>query len=98
MDDEIMIQKNPVFGYDQDYAFLRQSGLKYIEELGNRLWTDYNEHDPGITILEALCYAITELGYRTDLPMQDLLAGADGKIPSGQTLYTAKNILTQSPL
>ncbi|MGZ3750874.1 MAG: hypothetical protein ACXVAU_06345, partial [Mucilaginibacter sp.] len=66
--------------------------------LGSMLWTDYNEHDPGITILEALCYAITELGYRTQLPMEDLLTDSNGQIPSSQTLYTAKNILTQSPL
>ena len=82
----------------QNYAFLREAGRNYIEELGSDLWTDYNEHDPGITILEALCYAITELGYRTDFSMQDLLTDADGKISPAQTLYTAKKILTQSPL
>ena len=93
-----MIQKDPGLTNDQNYAFLRKAGLDYIEGLGNKLWTDYNEHDPGITILEALCYAITELGYRTSLPMQDLLTGEDGTISSSQTLFTARNILTQSPL
>jgi hypothetical protein len=29
-------------------------------------WTDTNEHDPGITVLEVLCYAITDLQYRSD--------------------------------
>ena len=95
---DLTISKTPVLTNDQDYAFLRQAGLAYIEQLGSDLWTDYNEHDPGITILEALCYAITELGYRTDLPMQDLLTDKDGAISSSQTLYTAKRILTQSPL
>lgn len=90
--------KNPVFTPDQDYALLRSNGLAYIEELGSKLWTDYNEHDPGITILEALCYAITELGYRTGMPMENLLADKNGTIPSSQTLFTAKNILTQAPL
>jgi hypothetical protein len=98
MAEEFTIQKNPLLGSDQDYAFLREAGRNYIEELGSKLWTDYNEHDPGITILEALCYAITELGYRTDFPMEDLLTDPDGKISPAQTLYTAKNILTQSPL
>jgi hypothetical protein len=92
------IQKNPALRPDQDFANLRQAGLQYIQDLGSNIWTDYNEHDPGITILEALCYAITELGYRTALPMKDLLAGKDGAIPSSQTFYTAKKILTQSPL
>jgi len=98
MDGQNAILKNPVLTNDQDYAFLRDAGLQYIEELGSSLWTDYNEHDPGITILEALCYAITELGYRSSQPMQNLLTGEDGKIPDSQTLFTAKNILTQSPL
>lgn len=98
MDNLKVIQKDPGLTNDQNYAFLRSAGLSYIEGLGSKLWTDYNEHDPGITILEALCFAITELGYRTGLPMQDLLTGPDGKISSSQPLYTAKNILTQSPL
>ncbi|TVR38456.1 MAG: hypothetical protein EA394_10880 [Bacteroidia bacterium] len=63
--------------YGRDYTFLRSEGLKYIEQLAHKLWTDYNVHDPGITILETLCYAITDLGYRTSYPMEDLLAEAD---------------------
>jgi len=92
------ILKNPSLLPDQDFAGLRGQGLQYLQELGSDLWTDYNEHDPGITMLEALCYAITELGYRTSLPMARLLTGADGNIPSSQTFFTARHILTQSPL
>ena len=93
------IEKDPVLTHhDEDYAYLRQAGLEYIEELGSKFWTDYNEHDPGITILEALCYAITELGYRSSLPMQDLLTNEDGKTADGQVLYTPKQVLTQAPL
>ncbi len=92
------ILKNPALRPDEDYESLRTRGLQYIQDLSSALWTDYNEHDPGITILEALCYSITELGYRTSLPMEDLLAQTDGTIPSNQTFFTAKNILTQSPL
>jgi hypothetical protein len=98
MPDTLTISKTPQLDNSQDYNFLRTEGLKYIEELGSKLWTDYNEHDPGITILEALCYTITELGYRAGMPMQNLLADADGKIPSTQTFFTADNILTQAPL
>src|SRR5690606_40346543 len=35
-----------------DYQWLREEILKYIEALGSRLWTDYNVHDPGITIAD----------------------------------------------
>lgn len=98
MADGTTILKNPMLTASQDYALLRSRGLAYIQELGSKLWTDYNEHDPGITILEALCYAITELGYRTGMPMENLLADKNGKIPASQTLFTAKKILTQAPL
>lgn len=98
MANEPGILKNPVLKHDQDYSYLIESGREYIAQLGSALWTDYNEHDPGITILEALCYAITELGYRTAFPMKDLLTQNDGTIVSSQTLFTAKKILTQSPL
>ena len=27
-------------------------------------WTDHNTHDPGVTVLEALCYVLTDLQYR----------------------------------
>jgi len=99
MADLATIDKNPKLKPDQDYAALRTSGLAYIQELGSAIWTDYNEHDPGITILEALCFALTELGYRTSMPMADLLAGTDGTISQdAYTLFSAKKILTQSPL
>jgi hypothetical protein len=80
--------------------------LEYIEKLGSSLWTDYNIHDPGITMLEALAYALTDLGFRTSLDIKDLLAlpvpetaDADGQFPSDkrQALYTARNILTVNP-
>ncbi|GAB4396888.1 MAG: hypothetical protein OHK0053_12010 [Microscillaceae bacterium] len=74
--------ENPKFVNDarpenpaQDFEFLRSQGLQFIQELGGAFWTDYNDHDPGITILEQLCYALTDLAYRTDLPIQDHLAG-----------------------
>lgn len=99
MTEEPLLLRNPALRADEDYAFLRSEGRKYIEELGSRSWTDYNEHDPGITILEALCYALTELGYRSSLPIKDLLTEEDGKIrASSQTLFTARQILMQSPL
>jgi hypothetical protein len=72
---------------------LRSEGLKHIEKISRNLWTDYNTHDPGITMLEALCYAITDFGNRVQLPVPDLLEGNDTA-----SLPTAKQILTTSPV
>ena len=99
MPQSITIQKNPQLNPSSDYSLLRQKGLEYIENLGSRLWTDYNIHDPGITILEALCYAITDLGYRTSMDIKDLLAEPDNVDPRNdrQGFYTAREILTVNP-
>jgi uncharacterized protein len=70
----ISIPKNVASNNDLDYSFLKQKGLEYIKQLSSDLWTDYNTHDPGITILEMLCYAITDLGMRIDMPIENLLA------------------------
>lgn len=93
MADTISIEKAPKLEKSQDYAFLRQAGLEHIKALGSRIWTDYNIHDPGITILESLCYAITDLGYRTSFDTQDLLGLKEGD----GYFHTARNILTVNP-
>jgi hypothetical protein len=62
-----------------DYHRLRAEAIQYAQELTGAFWTDYNEHDPGVTILEQLCYALTDLAYRTEFPIQDHLAGNLGK-------------------
>jgi len=59
-----------------DYAALRADAIKELERLTDTRWTDFNAHDPGITILEALCYALTDFGYRLFHPLPDLLTPA----------------------
>jgi len=84
----------------KNYGFLRETGLKRIQELSGAIWTDHNAHDPGITMLEALAYAVTDLGYRTDFKTVDLLTRPDGTLgPASETgLYPAHQALTCSPL
>ncbi len=98
MEDVNIIPKTRTLTEGEDYVLLRKAGLEYIENLGSDLWTDYNAHDPGITILEALCYAITELGYRTNIDIKDLLPEQDGTVSTKQPFFTARNILTCSAL
>lgn len=89
--------KNLALKPGQDWALLRSEGITHIEKLASRLWTDYNVHDPGITILEMLCYAITDLGYRTDFEIKDLLTRlVNGSDPDTGDFYTAAEILPSS--
>lgn len=96
------ISKQPALKAAEDFYRLRLGGIGFIEEMGSRLWTDYNEHDPGITILEALCYAITDLAYRIGWDIKDLLAprvpASDRAHPyPNQAFFTAREILTVNP-
>ena len=63
-----------------DYRLLREEGLAHIQRLSGKVWTDHNLHDPGITTLEILCYALTDLAYRTAFDTKDLMTGPDGKM------------------
>jgi hypothetical protein len=49
-------------------------GLREVRAYARALWTDHNVHDPGITMLELLCYALTDVCYRACYPVEDLLA------------------------
>lgn len=83
----------------KDYALLRQAGIEHIRRVAGKVWTDHNLHDPGITMLEALCYAITEIGHRIDQPVADLLFSHPGGTVDWQNLFfPAQVILPNCPL
>ncbi|RKH50532.1 hypothetical protein D7W81_41065, partial [Corallococcus aberystwythensis] len=95
------IPKELAFPTVLDFDALRREGIAHIEALGASLWSDYNTHDPGITLLEALCFAINDLGYRCGFPMRDLLAPAPGQprpAASEGPLFSARDILTCHPV
>lgn len=91
------IPKNVSSKNDLDFEYLKNLGIEYIEQLGGKIWTDYNEHDPGITMLEVLAYAITDLGNRISTPLKDLLVTQDNPSITGQ-FYEASDILTSEPV
>ena len=99
LDEHITIPGNTSTRNDLDFEFLREKGQEYIEALGRKLWTDYNIHDPGITIMELLCYAITDLGLRLDLNMEDILASKDQNFMEMHKQFkSAAQILTCKPV
>lgn len=78
-----------------DFDLLRAEGIGHLESLATQIWTDFNAHDPGITMLEVLCYAITDLGYRTNLPLEDIMAsGGRGETP----FFYVPEILPSEPV
>jgi len=100
-----VLQKNPPLDAAQDFYRLRREGIGFIAQMGSRSWTDYNVHDPGITILEAFCYAITDLAYRVGWRIEDLLTPDPTKVSvdplqpfPNQAFPTARRILTTNPV
>lgn len=82
-----------------DFAKLRAEGIDHIEQMAGDVWTDYNTHDPGITLLEAICYALTDIGYRMEFPIQDLLAApADNKANMYRQFQTPAQALACGPV
>ncbi len=100
MPDYLTISKqNPTFPAYLDFQALRRIGIDHMQALSGQIWTDYNLHDPGVTILEVLCYTITDLGYRNNLDITDLLALNPTNSDSTETnFFTPDQVLTCNPV
>ncbi len=100
MDESVKISKEAAELKSMRYEELREIAVSHIQELAGKLWTDFNTHDPGVTLLEVLCYAITDLGNRSNQKIEDILA-ADPAKPDQKDIknfFTAAEILPGKPL
>jgi hypothetical protein len=92
-------KRKPEFPDYLNFQALREIGIKHLQALSGQLWTDYNLHDPGMTILEVLCYAVTDLGYRNNLDITDLLAlNPNDPQHRENNFFTPDEILTCNPV
>ncbi|MEL7159545.1 MAG: hypothetical protein AAFN92_02205, partial [Bacteroidota bacterium] len=94
---QTLLKEDPRLAAAPDFAELRRRGLEHVARLSGDLWTDHNLHDPGVTLLEVLCYALTDLGYRTSLDAAELFAPASANGPD-DNFYTPAQILTNNPV
>lgn len=96
----VQIQKETPPHQSMDFFFLREEGIRLVQELSGKIWTDYNPHDPGVTILEQLCYALADLGFRTDFKIQDLLnaRSRNQRKALNSTFFDASEILPTNPV
>jgi len=78
-----------------DFSSLREQGVALIQRLAGQSWTDHNAHDPGITILEQFCYALTDLSYRINYDLEDLLVfGGQDEAAADTCLFSPSEVLT----
>lgn len=57
-----------------EFEKFREAMLSAVQRLASHAWTDYNLHDPGVTILEQLCYVLTDINHRTSYDIDEILA------------------------
>ncbi|MCY4181048.1 MAG: hypothetical protein OXD48_12400, partial [Litoreibacter sp.] len=83
-----------------DFKDLRRAAIDYAQAASGQIWTDYNLHDPGVTLLEQTCFALSNLAYQASFPPRDLLTTPRGFFaPSTEkTLYRPVKSLRASPV
>lgn len=54
--------------------YIKDQPSEYVSDYVKKEWTDHNTHDPGITMLEAICYNMSDLAYRDKLYAGNLLS------------------------
>lgn len=77
-DSRIYISRQPE---EELYADLQKRTLDELQHLSGNVWTDYNVHDPGVTIADIANYALTELAYKLGFDLEDYLTDSNGKYP-----------------
>lgn len=82
----------------QDYRALKADALAFIQLHSGHEWSNLNNVDPGVTILEQVCYALTELGYCNEFPVADILTDRNGELEVKNQFYRPEEILTTAPV
>ena len=64
------------------YSRLNKETLQLVQRLSGQRWTDYNAHDPGVTLLEIICYGLLDLHYKLDSDFSSYLVDPLTRKPS----------------
>ncbi|WP_298922136.1 hypothetical protein [uncultured Roseobacter sp.] len=82
-----------------DFENLRARAVHYAQQASGNIWTDFNLHDPGVTLLEQTCFALSELGYQARHPIRDILTADDGTLHYPDlALYDPRLVLPGDPV
>ena len=81
------------------YTQLQEKALKNIQRLAGDGWTDYNRHDPGVTLLDVLNYGLLETDYRLGFSLSDYLIREGGDFfPRKHALYSPSEVFPVNPV
>lgn len=81
------------------YRQLQEKSLERLQAAAGEVWTDFNPHDPGITISDILNYGLTELDYRLRFPSEDyLVAEKQSFVPERFGLFSPLRVFPVDPV
>lgn len=82
---------------DNFFARLQKETLEKLQTLSGKVWTDYNLHDPGVTIAEITNYALYDLQYQLQFSFETYLSTED-KIDFEKLGLFPKEIITEKSI
>ncbi len=80
---------------DNIYQRMQEQTLERLQELSGQIWTDYNAHDPGVTIADYMNYALFEMQYKLDLPFETYLGTTLARFEDSG-IFSARKIFAPS--
>lgn len=83
---------------EQNFTYLKQQAINILQDLAGHVWSNYNDSDPGVTILEQVIYALTELGYVNSFSIEDVLTRPNDHIQYEDQFFRPQVILTTAPV
>lgn len=84
---------------DALYTRLQKDTLDELQRLSGEVWTDYNEHDPGVTLADAANYVLSELDYKLGFGWTDYLTDEQGNLDFGKYgLFPPEEVHTTAPI
>lgn len=86
-------------GGQDKYTQFQEEALKNIQRFAGNVWTDYNTHDPGVTLLDALNYGLLEADYRLGFSLPDyLVREGGGFFPRKHALFSPSEVFPVNPV
>lgn len=84
---------------DALYTHLQEHTLNELQRLSGEVWTDFNVHDPGITLADISNYVLTEMDYKLGFELPDYLTDRQGKLDFAKYgLFLPDDVYTTAPV
>ena len=84
---------------DALYTKLQTQTLDEVQRMAGKIWTDYNVHDPGVTISDITNHALAELDYKLGFSLTDYCVEKGNTfVPERFGLFPPEEIYTTQPV